>query len=338
MSRFRALQSLPLALYRQVTEVRVSDPDRSYGAAQRRKRRSKLAPQGKLVIVAADHPGRRVLAVDEDPIRMADRHDYLARVMRVLSSEMVDGVMATMDVLEDLLIIHDLMLERGTSPSLLDHKLLIASLNRGGIAGSVWELDDPMTGPSPQTCADWKLDGAKILLRICMDDAGSLKTMLAASRAITEANALSIPTFLEPLPVVKTGKGFQVQKAKEPMVSAVSIASALGDSSRHLWLKLPYCEDYAAVAGATSLPILILGGEATGDPATYLKEISAAMAAGSNVRGALVGRNVLFPADADPLAVADAIGKIVHGGSTTDETLAQRTATTPAGQPAPEDS
>jgi hypothetical protein len=336
MSRFRAPQTLPLALYRQVTEVRVSDPERSYRVAQRRQRRSKLAPHGMLNIVAADHPGRGVLSIGEDPIRMADRHDYLARVMRVLSSPMVDGVMATMDVLEDLLIIHDLMLEQGASPPLLDQKLLIASLNRGGLAGSAWELDDPMTGPSPKTCVDWKLDGAKILLRICMSDAGSLKTMLAASRAITEANAVSLPTFLEPLPVLKTGKGIQVQKSKEAMVSAVSIASALGDSSRHLWLKLPYCEDYAAVAAATSLPILILGGESTGDPARFVKEISAAMAAGTNVRGALVGRNVLYPGDSDPLALADAIGKIVHRDSAAgDAIVAARTQ--PTGQPAPED-
>ena len=77
------------------------------------------------------------------------------------------------------------------------------------------------------------------------------------------------------------------------MASAVSIASALGDSSRYLWLKLPYCEEYEVVARATSLPILILGGESAGDPAPFLKQIAAAMAAGPNVRGALVGSNVL---------------------------------------------
>ncbi len=47
------------------------------------------------------------------------------------------------------------------APSLLDGKVLIGSLNRGGLAGSAWELDDPITGPTPATCADWRLDGAK---------------------------------------------------------------------------------------------------------------------------------------------------------------------------------
>ena len=36
------------------------------------------------------------------------------------------------------------------------------------------------------------------------------------------------------------------------------------------------------------------------------------LAAGHNVRGALVGRNVLYPGDQDPLAMAEAVGGIVH--------------------------
>ena len=36
------------------------------------------------------------------------------------------------------------------------------------------------------------------------------------------------------------------------------------------------------------------------------------MAAGTNVRGAMVGRNVVFPGDDDPLAIAEAAGGIIH--------------------------
>jgi hypothetical protein len=321
MSRFQAAKILPPALYRQVTDLRVSDPDRPLRAAHRRKRRPHLTPDGRLNIVAADHPARGVLAAGENPIGMGNRHDYLARVLRVLSSDLIDGVMATMDVLEDLLVIHDLSLERG-GRGILDQKLLIASLNRGGVAGTIWEMDDAMTGPSPQTCVDWNLDGAKILLRLCPDDRGSLKTMVAAANAITAANALSLPTFLEPLPVVKEAGGFQVQQSKVPLVAAASIASALGDSSRNLWLKLPYCAEYEAVAAATSLPILILGGQAATEPTRILTQIADAMRAGANVRGALVGRNLLYPEHADPLMLAEAVGAIVHKGFTVEQALA----------------
>ena len=98
---------------------------------------------------------------------------------------------------------------------------------------------------------------------------------------------------------------------------------ALGDSSRYLWLKLPYCEGFETVANATTLPILLLGGESAGDAAPFLRELEAGMAAGANVRGALAGRNVLYPGLNDPLAIANALGGIVHSGWSFDEAMAQ---------------
>jgi hypothetical protein len=228
--------------------------------------------------------------------------------------------MATMDVLEDLLIIHHLVLESG-GPGLLDNRLLIASLNRGGLAGACWEIDDPITGASPDTCAALNLDGAKLLLRISDDDAASLETMLYCSKAVSEMNALGLPTFLEPLPVIKEKNNYKVVKAADALARIVGVASALGDSSRHLWLKLPYCENYQVVAGATTLPILLLGGESAGDATPLLREISAGLAAGSNVRGALVGRNVLYPGDEDPFVVARAAGLIIHHNSSVEQAL-----------------
>jgi DhnA family fructose-bisphosphate aldolase class Ia len=104
------------------------------------------------------------------------------------------------------------------------------------------------------------------------------------------------------------------------------VASALGDSSRYLWLKLPHCENYDTVARATTLPILLLGGESAGDPAPFLRQLGSAMSAGPNVRGALVGRNVLYPGDEDPLAMAEAAGGIVHENWSVDTALESMTA------------
>src|SRR6185503_20150088 len=176
--------------------------------------------------------------------------------------------------------------------------------NRGGLAGTSWEMDDPITGPSPATCAELKLDGAKLLMRLCDDEVSSLNTLLYCSEAITEMNALGLPTFLEPLPVVKDNNNYKVVKTAEALAKIVGVGAALGDSSRHLWLKLPYCESYEVVAGATTLPILLLGGESVGDATPLLREIAAGLEAGSNVRGALVGRNVLYPGNEDPFTVA----------------------------------
>ncbi len=320
MQAFVDEEFLPAAVLVKITEMRVADPTCPVRAAKMRKRRSTLTPDGRLNILAADHPARRVTKVADDPLRMADRHGYLARIVRVLQSETVDGVMATIDVLEDLLILHQLILEAG-GPALLDNRLLIASLNRGGLAGAGWEMDDPMTGPSPAACAAMGLDGAKLLLRICDEETGSLRTMLACARAITEMNAVRLPTFLEPLPVVKSDGGYRVVKTAEALAKIVGVASALGDSSRYLWLKLPYCENYEVVARATTLPILLLGGESVGDATPMLREIAAGLAAGSNVRGALVGRNVLYPGPEDPSVVAHAAGLIIHDNWTVERAL-----------------
>jgi len=309
---------LPAALLTRLTEIRVHDPEYAFRVAKSRERRDALTRDGKLNILAADHPARRVTGVGSNSLGMADRHDYLARIVRVLMGGAVDGVMATMDIIEDLLVLNDLVGHDG----FLKDKLLIASLNRGGLAGSSWEMNDPMTGASPETCAAWKLDGAKILMRLCDAEPDSLRTMVASASAISETNALHIPMFIEPLPVVKTEKGYKVVKTAEALAKIVGVASALGDSSRYLWLKLPYCENYEIVARATTLPILLLGGESASDPTAFLREVSAGMAAGANVRGALVGRNVLYPGDDDPLAVAEAVGGIVHQGWKVEEALA----------------
>ena len=303
----------PEALAARLTSTRVDDPEFAFRAAQARVRRPRLAADGKLNLLAADHPARNVTKVGDDRMAMSHRRDYLARIVRVLSGSRVDGVMATMDILEDLLAI-DGFLRAAEAPALLDGKVLIASLNRGGIAGSSWELDDPITGPTAATCREWRFDGAKMLLRIDPRETASLKTLERSAAAISEANALRLPFFLEPLPVTRTDQGYAVVKTAEALARLAGVASALGDSSRYLWLKLPFCEDYERVARATTLPILLLGGESAGDPAPFLRQLQAAMRAGSNVRGALVGRNVLYPGAEDPLAMAEAAGGIVHEG------------------------
>ncbi|MEZ5394197.1 MAG: hypothetical protein R2724_15375 [Bryobacterales bacterium] len=191
---------------------------------------------------------------------MADRADFLGRILRVLECERVDGVMATMDVLEELLIVAGLRAAAG-QPDPLAGKLLIASLNRGGLAGVAWEMDDPMTGPSPEALrsleARWREDPAAAVRQ----RPASLHTLEATAEAMRETERAGLPMFLEPLPIERTDAGFRVVQSPEALAKIVGVASALGESSRRLWLKLPYCEGYETVAKATTLPILLLGGE-----------------------------------------------------------------------------
>ena len=320
MTAFSSVEFLPRAVVDRITEARVADPELPRRAAQARVRRPILAPAGRLNLLAADHPARNVTRVGQDELAMADRRDYLARILRVLSVERVDGIMATMDILEDLLAIDALLRER-SAPTFLDGRVVIASLNRGGLAGSSWELDDPVTGATPAACAAWRLDGAKLLMRVDETDPASLRTMMYCAQAIREANAENLPTFLEPLPVTRGPRGYSVTRTADTLAKLAGVASAMGDSSRLLWLKLPWCQNFEIVARATTLPILLLGGESSGSASGFLAELRSALEAARNIRGALVGRNVLYPGDQDPAVIADAAGRIVHEDSPADRAL-----------------
>jgi DhnA family fructose-bisphosphate aldolase class Ia len=96
------------------------------------------------------------------------------------------------------------------------------------------------------------------------------------------------------------------------MIRVIGVAQALSHSTARTWLKIPYTAEFDRVAKATTLPLLLLGGEATGRPWLTVEEFVRGLGAGANVRGALVGRNVLFPGDEDPAVVAQAIHSVVH--------------------------
>jgi hypothetical protein len=310
----------PDALFEAVTEVRVSSPEVILQEAAARKKRDRLTRDGRLTILAADHPGRMVTRSGDDPIGMCDRQEYLGRVLRVVTNPDVDGIMATTDVIEDLFIVNHLV-RKGGGPSFLDEKVMIGSMNRGGLAGAAFEMDDTFTSFSVASLRLLRLDAAKTMFRLEVTSRDSARTMLSNADVISELNKYEIPCFLEILSV--SPEGYKVQKTLPEMVKAIGVAAAMGDSSRNLWLKIPYGEDYPRVVRATTLPLLMLGGESKGDPTGTIAEFVAGMKAGANVRGALVGRNILFPGKDDPLATALAVNAVVHAGASIPEALDQ---------------
>lgn len=318
---FDARAYLPREVYEAITDVRVRQPGFADGEADRRQRRRVAAPDGKLIILAADHPGRANLRIQDDPMAMGDRHEYLARILRVLSHPGIDGVMSTPDVVEDLLILAGLFRERG-GQSPLDERLLIGCMNRGGLPGTAWEMDDRFTAFTARRMVVLGLDGGKFMVRIDPTDRGSLATIEGCVRAVSELAEANLLAFLEPLPVARENGAYTVVRTPRALAEAVSAASAMGASSLYTWLKLPTCPGFEQVARATTLPLVILGGEAVGDPRPVLEDLRRGLAAGPNVRGAMIGRNVLYPGADDPRAVAAAVSAIIHDGAGVDEALA----------------
>ncbi len=316
--QFRVDDFFPRAIFDRITEVRVDAPEIIFQQAQNRKRRAKLTHDGKMTILAADHPARGVTSSGSDPLLMGNRHEYLGRILRVMMASGFDGVMATPDVIDELLIV-DYMVQQGGGPSFLDNRLLIGCMQRGGIAGAQGELYDRFTAYTAEAMARQRLDGGKMLLRFSPDDERSLMTLYECAQAINALNQFELPAFVEPLWAVQANGKWTTQNSPAELIKLIGIASALGDSSRNIWLKLPYCENYERVALAATMPIILLGGPSREDPISTFEDFAAGMAAGANVRGAMVGRNVVFPGAEDPAAVAQALDDIVHQGISAEQ-------------------
>ncbi|MDZ4768650.1 MAG: hypothetical protein SGJ24_05940 [Chloroflexota bacterium] len=308
---------LPRALFDRITDVRVADPRQLEQIAFDRVQRRDLAPSGKLTILAADHPGRGVIAVGGESLRMGDRRDYLARIVRILLGTAFDGVMGTPDVIDELMIL-DHLFKRAGGASFLDGRVLIGCMQRGGVTGFTGEIDDRFGAYTADSIRRSGLNGGKMLVRFDAADERTLRTLAYCGRAVTKLNENHLASFVEPLHVRRVAKEVVQDNDADSLTRLVGICAALGDSSRYMWLKLPYCDGFERVAGATTLPILLLGGISQEDPRDSYHDIAAGMRASANVRGVMVGRNVLYPGEYDPAAVAHAVQGIVYDGLNAD--------------------
>ena len=311
---------LPTSTFEQITELRMHRPGLIEEEARRRKRRTRLTRDGKLVLLALDHAARGVTQIREHKLAMGNRHELLARARRILADPELDGVVASSDVLEELFFLN--YLERQNSGrGFLDGRLLVGSMNRGGVAGTVFETDDTFTSISARRLAELHCDGGKMMYRMDPQDPASGRTIVACSEAVNDLRRHKLAAFLEPQGVVRHGEKYEVQKDVDTMVRHCGIAAALGESSSHLWLKLPYCEDFGPVGLATTLPILLLGGPARANAGDTLRDFAAGLAASPRVRGAIIGRNLLFPSEGDPLPMCRALTALVHRNASLGEAL-----------------
>jgi Cgl0159-like len=201
-----------------IVSTRVANPRAIAEAAATRARRPRLTGASeRLFIIAADHPARGSLRAGADPMAMADRAELLRRVQTALSWPGVDGFLGTPDLVEDLLL-----------TGALEGKIVIGSMNRGGLAGTVFEIDDRFTGYDAAAIQKMGFDGGKMLFRV----------------------------------------------------------------------------DPGDPATAVTLPILLLGGEATADDSAVVDRWRIALKL-PTVRGMVIGRALLYPPDGDVASVVD---------------------------------
>jgi DhnA family fructose-bisphosphate aldolase class Ia len=285
---------------RDLRELRARRPDVIAETAHQRDRRPLLGDDGRLMLIAADHPARGALGVRGDGAAMADRTELLRRLIVALGRPGVDGVLGTADILEDLLLL-----------GALERKVVVGSMNRGGLQGAAFELDDRFTGYDADTIAGMGFDGGKMLCRIDLADAGSVATLESCAVAVTGLAQHGLMAMLEPFMSTRSDGVVRNDLSAGAVIRSVAIASGLGATSSFTWLKLPVVDDMERVMAATTLPTLLLGGDPSGAPEQTYAAWEKALAL-PGVRGLVVGRALLYPPDDDVEAAVDMAASLVR--------------------------
>ena len=202
---------------------------------------------------------------------MNSRTDLLDRLRAALADPGVDGVLATSDILDDLLLL-----------GALEDKVVFSSMNRGGLAGAQFELDDRMTAATAAATAAARMNGGKMLCRIDLDDPGTVATLEACARAIDELASHGLIAMLEPFMSTRVDGKVRNDLSPDAVIKSIHIGQGLGSTSAYTWMKLPVVDEMDRVMESTTLPTLLLGGDPA-DPdeafASWEKALGAAVGA-----------------------------------------------------------
>jgi hypothetical protein len=297
-----AAPDLTDAQWETLLRVRATDPqavNRAYAA--RRRPAALLSQKDTLFLVAADHPARGALGSGGNAMAMADRRSLLARLVAALEDPEVDGVLGTPDIVEELLLL-----------GALEGKVVIGSMNRGGLDGATWTMDDRFTGYDAASIAACRLEGGKMLLRIDDRDPSTAGTIEGCALAVSELAEHGLVAMVEPLPYHREDDGrLTLLKDTRSLARAVTIASGLGTTSAFTWLKMPSCDEPETVFGATTLPCVVLGGVPSPDPDKDLRSWGQALVQ-PTVRGLVVGRALLYPPGGDVRGAVDAAAAVLR--------------------------
>ena len=284
----------------ELVETRARRPEAIAEAMSRRKRPpSVLGEHGRLMVIAADHPARGALRAGDRPMAMADRADLLDRLSLALSRPGVNGVLGTPDILEDLLLL-----------GALEDKVVFGSMNRGGLAGTVFEIDDRFTGYDAASIAAAGFEGGKMLLRIDPEDPATAPTLETCGRAISELADRRLIAMVEPFLSHRVDGRVRNELTTEAMIRVLAVSAGLGTTSAYTWLKVPVVEDMERVMAATTLPALILGGEVSEDQEAAVESWKKALAL-PTVVGLVIGRSLLYPPNDDVAAAVDAAVEVL---------------------------
>ena len=244
------------------------------------------------LVLAADHRARGVMTIE----RYAD---YVAAASQALPH--CDGILATAQPLDDL----------ARSGALRPGQRTYLSINRTGLAGAAFELDDRLVAGVVRAAADgWT--GVKLMTRIDYDDPGGAAGLALLGQVLEEARAAHLEALIEP---VIWRHGAMSRETGDVVLAAV-IAHDLGAPL----LKVPVpqvppgeprIDAVGRVAASVGVPVLFLGGPHRRDGfQSTLEEARDVMAGGG--AGLAMGRAILE--EPSPSEAASQLAAVVHTG------------------------
>jgi DhnA family fructose-bisphosphate aldolase class Ia len=253
-----------------------------------------------VVILAADHRARGVITVE-----------HYGRYLEALRAALpaCDGILASVQPLGDLV---------ATGAIEARHRTYL-SVNRTGLAGSAFELDDRLVASVARaSAAGWT--GVKHMTRIDLSDARTAPALELLGRVLEEAHGAGLEAMVESL----SWREGRVARDTDSIVLAAVVAHDMG--APVLKVPVPDAEAGAArvdavarVVASVGVPVLFLGGPraqpADGDAdvavarEAVLAEVRDAMAGGA--AGLAVGR-VIFQ-DPEPAVMAGLVAAAVRG-------------------------
>jgi DhnA family fructose-bisphosphate aldolase class Ia len=243
------------------------------------------------LVLAADHRARAVLTTE-------NWSEFFGSLAQALPS--CDGILATAQPLTGLAAAGHLTALHRT----------YLSLNRTGLAGSAFELDDRLVASVPRAAAEgWS--GVKHMTRIDMEDPITAAALELLGQVLEQADAAGLEALIEPL-VWDRGR---IRRDTDAIVMASIIAHDMGAPVIKVPVPAapPGAERQRAVArvvASVSVPVLFLGGpRGAAGRAHVLDEVRDVMEGGG--AGMAMGRTIYQ--DPDPAEVAALVHALVHG-------------------------
>lgn len=242
------------------------------------------------LVLAADHRARGVLTVE-----VYDR--YLEALAAAL--DQCDGILASAQPLADL----------RRSGAVGAHHRTYLSVNRTGLAGATFELDDRLVASVSRAAADG-CTGVKHMTRIDLTDPLTARALELLGQVLEDAAEAGLDALVEPL----LWRDGAVARDADSIVLAAVIAHDMGAPV----LKVPVPEadpgpkrvrEVERIVASVGAPVLFLGGPRGGAGRDELiAEVRDVMDGGG--AGMALGR-AIYQAP-DPAATARAVAEVVH--------------------------